>query len=234
MDIVRKDKTRLIAIEILAMSPGMPKKDLADKLGISRPALDKWMNDPIFIDAWYKRYMEVAGSELPLVIGAMIREAQHGNVQAGRLILEHFGKLDMRVKIQVESPFEKFMKMEDVEDAQFVVDKEITDGAISIGEQASSIIDSNIDLPDRNDRNDYPRVRERKEDESLKMATTKARKKLVEKALQKKMYERRKRAKAVGLDLLPSGRSSKGERDEWWKKLEKMEVEKFGKVQGEK
>ena len=140
----------------------------------------------------------------------------------------------MRVKIQVESPFEKFMKMEDVEDAQFVVDKEITDGAISIGEQASSIIDSNIDLPDRNDRNDYPRVRERKEDESLKMATTKARKKLVEKALQKKMYERRKRAKAVGLDLLPSGRSSKGERDEWWKKLEKMEVKKFGKVQGEK
>ena len=234
MEIVKKDKSKMLAIEILAMSPSISKTDLAKQLGISKPTLNKWMADPLFIDTWYKRYMEVAGSELPLVIGAMIREAQHGNVQAGRLILEHFGKLDMRVKIQVESPFEKFMKMEDVEDAQFVVDKEITDGAISIGEQASSIIDSNIDLPDRNDRNDYPRVRERKEDESLKMATTKARKKLVEKALQKKMYERRKRAKAVGLDLLPSGRSSKGERDEWWKKLEKMEVEKFGKVQGEK
>ena len=234
MEIVKKDKSKMLAIEILAMSPSISKTDLAKQLGISKPTLNKWMADPLFIDTWYKRYMEVAGSELPLVIGAMIREAQHGNVQAGRLILEHFGKLDMRVKIQVESPFEKFMKMEDVEDAQFVVDKEITDGAISIGEQASSIIDSNIDLPDRNDRNDYPRVRERKEDESLKMATTKARKKLVEKALQKKMYERRKRAKAVGLDLLPSGRSSKGERDEWWKKLEKMEVKKFGKVQGEK
>ena len=234
MEIVKKDKSKMLAIEILAMSPSISKTDLAKQLGISKPTLNKWMADPLFIDTWYKRYMEVAGSELPLVIGAMIREAQHGNVQAGRLILEHFGKLDMRVKIQVESPFEKFMKMEDVEDAQFVVDKEITDGAISIGEQASSIIDSNIDLPDRNDRNDYPRVRERKEDKSLKMATTKARKKLVEKALQKKMYERRKRAKAVGLDLLPSGRSSKGERDEWWKKLEKMEVEKFGKVQGEK
>ena len=234
MEIVKKDKSKMLAVEILAMSPSISKTDLAKKLGISKPTLNKWMADPVFIDTWYKRYMEVAGSELPLVIGAMIREAQHGNVQAGRLILEHFGKLDTRVKIQVESPFEKFMKMEEVENAEFVVDQELTDGAISIGEQASSIVDSSIVLPDRDDSNNYPRLRERKEDESLKMATSKARKKLVEKALQKKMYERRKRAKAVGLDLLPSGRSSKGERDEWWKKLEKLEVKKFGKIQGER
>ena len=234
MEIVKKDKSKMLAVEILAMSPSISKTDLAKQLGISKPTLNKWMADPLFIDTWYKRYMEVAGSELPLVIGAMIREAQHGNVQAGRLILEHFGKLDTRVKIQDESPFEKFMKMEEVENAEFVVDQELTDGAISIGEQASSIVDSNIVLPDRDDSNNYPRLRERKEDDSLKMATSKARKKLVEKVLQKKMYERRKRAKSVGLDLLPSGRSSKGERDEWWKKLEKLEVKKFGKVQGER
>ena len=232
MDIVKKDRSRLLAIEILAMSPGISKTDLAEKLDISRPALDKWMNDPLFIDTWYKRYMEVAGGELPLVISAMIREAKHGNVQAGRLILEHFGKLDMRVKIQVESPFEKFMKLEDVEDAEFVVDKEVTNGAISIAEQASSIIPDSGDLPDRDVRNDSPRLRDNEEKNSLNIATSSARKKLVEKAIQKQMYERRKRAKAVNLKLLSAGRSSKGKREEWWRELEKREINKFGKVQG--
>ena len=234
MDIVRKDKSKMLAIEILAMSPGISKTDLAEKLGISRPALNKWMNDPLFIDTWYKRYMEVAGGELPHVVNAMIREAKHGNVQAGRLILEHFGKLDMRVKIQVESPFEKFMKMEDVEDAEFVVDKEVTNGAISIAEQASSLIPDSGDLLDRDVRNDYPGVREKEEGSMLKYATQKAKKKIGERAVQRKMYERRRRAKAVGLKLLPSGRSSKGERDDWWNKLEKMEIKKFGEVQGDR
>ena len=234
MDIVKKDKAKMLAIEILAMSPSISKTDLAKQLGISKPTLNKWMADPLFIDIWYKRYMEVAGSELPLVIGAMIREAQHGNVQAGRLILEHFGKLDTRIKIQVESPFEKFMKMEDIEDAEFVIDKEVTNGAISIGEQAASIVSDNAILPDRDTRNDRPRSREDEEKSSLNMVTSKVRKKLVEKVIQKKMYERRKRAKAVELELLPAGRSSKGERDEWWKELEKLEVKKFGKVQGER
>ena len=234
MDIVKKDKLKMLAIEILAMSPGISKTELSDKLGVSRPALNKWMNDPLFIDIWYKRYMEVAGSELPHVINAMIREAKHGNVQAGRLILEHFGKLDTRVKIQVESPFEKFMKMEDIEDAEFVVDKEVTNGAISIAEQAASLIPRDDDLPERDARNDSPRFREEEEKSSLNMATSNARKKLVEKVIQKQMYERRKRAKAVGLKLLPAGRSSKGEREEWWKELEKKEIEKFGKIQEKK
>ena len=86
MDIVKKDKLKMLAVEILAMTPGISKTDLSDKLGVSRPALNKWMNDPLFIDVWYKRYMEIAGSELPHVISAMIREAKHGNVKAGRLI----------------------------------------------------------------------------------------------------------------------------------------------------
>ena len=234
MDKPRKDKERLIAVEMLAMSPGITQKELAESLKVTAPTVRGWLNDPMFIDALYKRYMEVAGKNLPLVINAMIREAQHGNVQAGRLILEHFGKLDSRIKIQVESPFEKFIKMENVEDAEFVIDKEITNGAVSIGEQAASIITSNVVLPARNSNNDYPGLREKEEKNSLTMATSKARKKLVEKVLQKKMYERRKRAKSVDLELLSAGRSSKGERDEWWKELEKLEVKKFGEIQGER
>ena len=159
MDKPRKDKERMLAIEMLAMSPGITQKELAESLKVTAPTVRTWLNDPMFIDILYKRYMEVAGKDLPLVINAMIREAKHGNVQAGRLILEHFGKLDTRVKIQVESPFEKFMKMEDIEDAEFVVDEEVTNGAISIAEQASSLIPGDIDLPERDVCNDRPRFR---------------------------------------------------------------------------
>ena len=233
MELIKKDKSRLLAVEMLAMSPSMPQKELAEKLGITRQTLSTWVNDPLFIDALYKRYMEIAGSELPSVVSAMIREAQEGNVQAGRLILEHFGKLDTRVKIQVESPFEKFMKME-VEDAEFVIGKEITDGAISIGEQASSLVPDDIDLPSRNTDNDTPRLRKDKEESSLNLATQKARKDAVTKHVQKMMYERRKRAKAVDLELLGAGRSTKSARNDWWKTLEKLEIKKFGKIQGER
>tara|TARA_Y100000310_G_scaffold8275_1_gene8870 strand:- start:581 stop:1291 length:711 start_codon:yes stop_codon:yes gene_type:complete len=233
MDLVKKDKTRMLAVEMLAMSPSMPQKDLAEKLGITRQTLSSWINDPLFIDALYKRYMEIAGSELPGVVSAMIREAKEGNVQAGRLILEHFGKLDTRVKIQVESPFEKFMKME-VEDAEFSIDQEVTNGAISIGEQAASLSPDDPDLPPRNTNNDAPRFRKEEENNSLKLVTKKARKDAVTQYVQKMMYERRKRAKAVGLKLLPSGRSNKSKRNDWWKKLERLEIKKFGKIQGER
>ena len=234
MDKPRKDKERLIAVEMLAMSPGITQKELAESLKVTAPTVRGWLNDPMFIDALYKRYMEVAGKNLPLVINAMIREAQHGNVQAGRLILEHFGKLDSRIKIQVESPFEKFIKMENVEDAEFVIDKEITNGAISIAEQASSLVPDDDNLPARDFRNDNPGFRNKEEKSMLKYATQKAKNKISERAIQRKMYERRRRAKAVDLELLSAGRSSKGERDEWWKELEKLEVKKFGKVQGER
>ena len=124
--------------------------------------------------------------------------------------------------------------MEDIEDAEFVVDKEVTNGAISIAEQASALVPSDADLPERDIRNDSPGFREKEEKSSLNMVTSSARKKLVEKAIQKQMYERRKRAKAVELKLLPAGRSSKGEREEWWKELEKREIKKFGEVQGDR
>ena len=231
--ITRKTSSKLIAVELVAMSPSITVKEIAAKVDVHPTMVRTWLRDPAFIDAWYKRYMEVAGSELPHVVGAMIREAKEGNVQAGRLILEHFGKLDTRVKIQVQSPFEKFLNME-TEDAEFefVDNKEITDGAISIADQVSGLSDSMDDLPDRNIDNDTPTARTKLEKTRLDLATYDAKFKARSQRNQKFMYDRRKRAEAVGMELLGRGRSSKGKREAWWDELEKKEIDKFGKVQG--
>jgi hypothetical protein len=149
------------------------------------------------------------------------------------LILEHFGKLDTRVKIQVESPFEKFLNME-TEDAEFefVENKEITNGAISVADQVSVFSDGMDDLPPRDISNDSPTTRTKLEKSRLDLATYDAKFKAREKGNQKFMYERRKRANAIGMELLGRGRSSKGKRDAWWDELEEKEINKFGKVQG--
>tara|TARA_B100001250_G_scaffold387403_1_gene384748 strand:- start:180 stop:902 length:723 start_codon:yes stop_codon:yes gene_type:complete len=231
-NITVKNNSKLVAIELVAQCPSITMKEVAEKTGVSKKIVDKWFTDPLFIDAWYKRYMEVAGSELPLVIGAMIREAKGGNVQAGRLILEHFGKLDTRVKIQVESPFEKFLSSTAEEaEFEFVEDEDVTNGAVSVASQASDLLGSMDELPARDSSNDKPRFRERVEKSRLDLATYSAKKKAVEQDNQREMYKRRKRAKAVGLELLGRGRKTKSQRDKWWKKLEELEIKKFGKIQ---
>jgi len=228
-----KTSAKLIAIELVAMSPSITIKEISEKVGCAPTIVRTWLRDPLFIDAWYKRYMETAGAELPHVINAMIREAKGGNVQAGRLILEHFGKLDTRVKIQVESPFEKFLHRE-TEDAEFefVKNKEITNGAISIADQVSVLSDGMDSLPPRDVSNDSPNARTKLEKSRLDLATYDAKFKAREQGNQKFMYERRKRANAIGMELLGRGRSSKGKRDAWWDELEGKEINKFGKVQG--
>ena len=72
------------------------------------------------------------GGELPAVLNAMVREAKSGNVQAGRLVLEHSGKLVKNINVTIDSPFEKFLKgmenaevVEDVDVAEEEVEEEV-------------------------------------------------------------------------------------------------------------
>ena len=216
---------KLLAIELLSSNPGITQSQVAKQCDVSEKTVVNWMRDPNFVDVIYTRYMEVAGIELPLVIQAIIEEAKMGNVQAGRLILEHFGKLENRVTIQMESNFEKFMKVEDAE----VVDME--DDDILALDQISDQIGTKEPLPTRDSSNDSPTRREKDEKKNLEKALSSGKAKEKEKEYQKEAYKTRKRAKAVGLELLPSGRHSKGTRDNWKKELERLEIEQLGEVQ---
>ena len=227
MNIKKYEPNKLLAIELLASNPSMNQRAVASKLGINERTVRLWLTDPDFIDEIYKRYMEVSGIELPAVIKAMIEEAKMGNAQAGRLILEHFGKLETRIKVQVESPFEKFMRM-DGEDAEFVEMSEEEQGEMDL---VSKVMDmEDIELPERDIANSSPRLREKNEKKTLKESTIKQIKKEKVKKQLNNAYRLRKRANAVGLELLGSGRQSKGAREKWMEELERLEIEKFGSI----
>ena len=218
---IRKKNVSTIAIEVLAKNLHMSYEQVAKEAGVAKGTISKWMSNPDFIEKVYSRYMELAGTELPAVVQAMIEEAKLGNVHAAKLILEHFGKLEQKLSIKVESNFEKFMSNVDSQEAEwFEVTNEETELLDVIAEHVG---DDKIELPERHISNNSPKLRDDYERERLK-GKVKARKiEISEKDKQAERYLIRKRAKAVDLELLGSGRHTKSERDRWMRKLEELD-----------
>ena len=145
-----KNPKKVAAIELFALNPNMTIQQVADKLETPRKTVKYWRTDPNFLEACYDRYMTEFGTFLPSVLNSMVREAQAGNVQAARLVLEHSGKLVKNINVTIDSPFEKFLKA--VPDAEIVDDEDIID-------VASEIDVDDSDLPERNTENQDVRVR---------------------------------------------------------------------------
>ena len=204
---LKKNPPKVLAIELLAFHPDLSLQQVADKVGVSKECISKWKQIPEFVDAVYDRYMMQFGLEVPHVLDAMIREAKAGNVQAGRLVLEHSGKLVKNINVTIDSPFEKFLK--NIPDAEIVEDAEVIDAAVTI--------ETFDDLPERNVEDQGKRVVKEK-------AVTKD---IIKKAdynvKQKKWYMWRKRAKAVGIEPLKGRRPTPAQRQDWEKSIIKAE-----------
>ena len=97
------------AIQLFAFNHGITNQEVADKIGVSHRMIRHWREDPEFHLAVYNCYMGEFDSKLPSILDAMVREAQEGNVQAGRLILEHSGKLVKNIINVSISPYEMFL-----------------------------------------------------------------------------------------------------------------------------
>ena len=167
------------AIDLMIHNPGLNKTEVAKQLDIPPRTIRSWFADDRFVDMYYKRYMTVFNSKLPMVLSSMIREAVEGNVMAGRLVLEHSGKLIKNINVTVDSPFEKFLKAKEI-DAD-VIDAE--------SEEVQTIIEN---LPERNPENDTPKKRNKKEAKKISYAKNKKQNKA-------KRYALLQRAKKVGL-----------------------------------
>lgn len=192
------------AIEMYALQPDVTAEDVAKELGVSRNLIYIWRKNPKFVDAIYERYMIKFGGELPAVLQAMIREAKAGNVQAGRLILEHSGKLVKNVNVTIDSPYEKFLKSEKAEFE--VVDAEVE-------EIVDSIPDINVDLPERKVEDQRKRVvKEKKKIQSAKKIEERKRKR-------REWYKWNERAKKAGVEPLPARRPTPAQRKAWEKQI---------------
>ena len=207
------DQIKKVAVEHFATNPNVTVKDLALELGITERTIVGWRTDPNFMDAIYDRYMVLFGGELPAVLNAMIREAKAGNVQAGRLVLEHSGKLVKNINVTVDSPFEKYLKIvneEDIEDAEIIEAME-----------EIPIIES---LPERD--TEPPIKRNKREKKQIDDAI----KKEQYSQKRKEWYRWNKRAKAVGVKPLKAKRPTKGQRKTWEDEIIKRENDENSKT----
>ena len=207
--LAKKKPAKVLAIECFALNPTITAKEVAEQVGVSARTIASWKEDPMFVDKVYERYMTEFGSQLPAVISSMVREAKHGNVQAARLVLEHSGRLVKNVNITIDSPFEKFLKKESIDDVEVI---EIFDD-----------VEMPKDLPERI----KPKTQV---EEKIKIKTImdREKKKLNYNDKRKLWHNWKKRAKAVGIDILPAKKPTKGQRMEWEQSI--IEAEKLLKV----
>ena len=201
-----------IAIEYLAVNPGMSNKELSSLIKVKLRTLSGWRNNPKFIDAQYDRFMEITGKELPALVMALIEEGKQGNVKAIELALKHFGKFQDSITIKIESPWMQHLKVNEITQDNFV-DADFT-----------VVTDEPIELPPRDQINNKPQSRTRKENisvkEIIKKNTPKHKKYLKDLSARRKLV---KRAKAVNLEPLPAGRPTEAARRKWMKELEELE-----------
>ena len=203
-----KKANQMAAIELMIHNPELNKTELANELNMTPQTIHNWFADDRFIDMYYKRYMISFNAKLPMVLNSMVREAVEGNVQAGRLVLEHSGKLVKNINVTVDSPFEKFLKAVEIDDAE-IIDAE--------SEEIKEVIDT---LPKRNPVNDKPL--KRKQDEKKAVTNIKKGKKPYRQKRREdraNRYALLQRAKKVGLDPLPAKRPTNTERRRWLEEL---------------
>ena len=204
-----------LAIELMASRPALKTMDAAKALECTEETVRAYRRDPAFNDAVYSRFMEISGGKLIDVVDSMIREATKGNVQAATLVLKHYGKLEDKITLRIESPFEKFLKVGNLEDAVVVEESDAKD----IG----NMVPINPNLPERDPANDKPRAKTRKENKTLKAIQNGTYKDEGRLEKRRKAYDLRMRAEKVGLEMLPAGRQRKNVRQEWMTELEKRE-----------
>ena len=208
---IKKNPAKTLAAELLALNPHLTIQKVAKQVGVTERTVHLWKQDPNFVEAIYDRYMLEFGTEIPAVLNAMVREAKEGNVQAGRLVLEHSGKLVKNVNVTIDSPFEKFLKGAQV--AEVVSDEDIIDVA------AEMVDDEN--LPERNTEDQGKR--ELREKKITIKEIKKEEKKSKYNAKQKEWYRWRKRAKKVGISPLKGRRPTPAQRKEWQRSIVQAE-----------
>jgi len=202
------------ASELVGKNPAITDREVCEILKITPRAYGRIKNDKRFYEKMEEVFDKSITRDLLLVDVAMIKEAQAGSVQAARYLAERHGKFIKRYQIEVKSPYELFAR--DIE-------------AIEGEEMPDTIEASQVELPERDKRNDHPTLRANEEKKQLHstLVTLKREKSPRYKADRADRYKLRKRARAVGLKTLGRGKPTEAKRKRWLKEL--LELERIQK-----
>ena len=173
------------AVDIYATTPNVQHNFVADELGISYKTLLKLRKDADFWKKVWDTYLVTYEADVLDVCRAMVREALAGNTSAGRLVLEHSGKLQKNINITISSPFEKYLESQErkqLEPSKEIIEAEVVPVEI---QQEFQHIDSELEK----------------------------KKAVLEK--RRELYSWSRRAEAVGIAPMPPRRPTKGQRLDW-------------------
>jgi len=204
------------AAKLVGTNPAITDGEVCDILKISRKGYTRIKQDREFHEKMEAHFEKNITKDLLLVDVAMIREAQGGNVQAARYLAERHGKFVKKYQIEVKSPYELFAK--EVE----TVDYEEVD------EPQKKITVSKTELPPRDTSNDKPKTRFKDESQRIRTKINKLTKEMSPqfKADKSDRLQLRKRAKAVGLELMGRGKPTPHKRKQWLNTLLELEEAK--------
>ena len=181
------------AVDIYATTPNVQHNFVADELGISYKTLLKLRKDADFWKKVWDTYLVTYEADVLDVCRSMVREALAGNTSAGRLVLEHSGKLQKNINITISSPFEKYLESQ--ERKQLEPSKEIPTAKLREVQNAEV-------------------VPERIQQEFQHIDRELVKKKAVLDR-RRQLYSWSRRAEAVGIAPLPPWRPTRGQRLEW-------------------
>ena len=173
------------AVDIYATTPNVQHNFVADELGISYKTLLKLRKDADFWKKVWDTYLVTYEADVLDVCRAMVREALAGNTSAGRLVLEHSGKLQKNINITISSPFEKYLESQErkqLEPSKEIIEAELVPVEI---QQEFQHIDRELEK----------------------------KKAVLEK--RRELYSWSRRAEAVGIAPMPPRRPTKGQRLDW-------------------
>ena len=173
------------AVDIYATTPNVQHNFVADELGISYKTLLKLRKDADFWKKVWDTYLVTYEADVLDVCRSMVREALAGNTSAGRLVLEHSGKLQKNINITISSPFEKYLESQ--ERKQLEPSKEIIEGEV-------------VPVEIQQEFQHIDRELEKK-------------KAVLEK--RRELYSWSRRAEDVGIAPMPPKRPTKGQRLAW-------------------
>ena len=192
------------AIELFATNPDIGVTKVAELLGLHRKTVESMRKDPSFHQRVQDRFMLELENDIPSMVSALKREVLAGNVQATRLMFEYMNKLQKNINITIDSPFENWMKKQELGEAEVITDELPIEAEFK-------------DLPPRTANNSHLEIH--KERVRIKNAPQKEKSIKNRNKSRREQYKWLKRAEAVKVRPLSAKRPTPGQKQAWQEKI---------------